>query len=84
MAYLRRQLAQSSEAELLRACGRQAWMPTWWRRPAEPREGSVCPTRKKVDGQIWALCRQTGPFPLGRFEEGLRDPEGEKIEQELC
>lgn len=51
---------------------------TWWRRPAEPREGSVCLTRKRADGRIWARCLQTGPFLLGRFAEGLRVPGGER------
>lgn len=49
-------------------------MLTWWRRRAEPREGSVCLTRTEADGQILALCRQTEPFLLGRFEGGHRVP----------
>lgn len=49
-------------------------MLTWWRRRAEPREGSVCPTRTGADGQILALCRQTEPFLLGRSEGGHRVP----------
>lgn len=61
-------------------------MLTWWRRRVEPREGYVCPTRRAADGQIWALCQQTGPFLLGRFEEGHRVP-GRAEQQEttpLC
>lgn len=49
-------------------------MKTWWRRQAEPREDSVCLTRRAADGQIWALCPQTEPFLRGRFEEDHRVP----------
>lgn len=65
-------------------CTGQVWMLTWWCRLAEPREGSVCLTRTAAGGQIWALCQQTGLFPLGRFEEGHRVPgRKEKIKTTL-
>lgn len=75
MAYLQRRDTGLQQAQMIRACAQdRGGTLTWWRKPAEPREGSVYLTRTTADGQIWDLCRQTEPFLRGRFEEGLHDP----------
>lgn len=75
MAYLRGQ-SSGLQQDTIGACAHPdpGWTLTWWRKPAEPREGSVCLTRTAADGQIWALYQQTELFLQGRSEEGLRVP----------
>lgn len=79
MAYLRRQSGRWVPYETQRGSPERVQVDrlgvlTWCWRRAEPREGSVCPTRTAADGRILALCRQTETFLLGRSEGGRRVP----------